>query len=162
MRERLMSGQKWYLTEDGTTLTLDLVVDIWDIAACKEEAQVLIGGHWYSERAVQEIVEGRSNSIYRIRGSISHEMLSCTLRDIKKHVLVVLLEKTAWNCYEDPDGGDIVSIVTEILRKSFLDQGYAAVDEDSGNLLLCGGAVELFLHEYVRVIKETHKTIKLW
>lgn len=84
MRERLMSGQRWYFDEDGFDITIDLVVDVWD--GPLEKSNVMIGGLWYTEDAVQKMVRGRENSHYKVDGEVSYDRLCRNLDIVKKTV----------------------------------------------------------------------------
>ena len=84
-RERLMSGQRWYFDEDGTSVTLDLVVDIW--SGVKETSQVMIGGLWYDEETVQQMMSGRRNSFYEFTGDTwCYDYVSSDVKTVYKVV----------------------------------------------------------------------------
>ena len=84
-RERLMSGQVWYFEEDGFSVKLDLVVDIW--SGVKETSQVMIGGFWYDEETVQKMISGRRNSFYEFTGNTwCYDYVSSDVKTVYKVV----------------------------------------------------------------------------
>lgn len=88
MRERLISGQTWFV--EDRTIRLDLVVDVWKGA--REWSEVMIDGHWHNEFDVQKIVAGCHNDVYEAVREIPFDRLSSDISHLQK-IIVHYLEK---------------------------------------------------------------------
>ena len=158
-RERLMSGQRWYFDEDGTAMTLDLVIDIWDLGSCKETGRVMIGGFWYDESMVQEMVSGRRNSFYEIKDKDSvwcHERVSIDI----KMVIRVIDKQFGRYSYDELEDDAVLSQIAASVKEELsgpLDSGYI---DDDGFLVI--GNVRIFVENMVTARRDIKKTVTMF
>lgn len=159
MRERLMSGQRWYFDEDGTSVTLDLVVDVLDPRECNQTSHVMIGGLWYKEEIIQHMVSGRRNSVYTVVDDKlwSYDRL-CS--DIKTINSVVEKEMSRYQPWELDNAGILQDIIAAV-KKALLSDPYNTAVETADGLVMSKG-VALCLPEIVKNYRDIRKTAKFW
>lgn len=158
-RERLMSGQRWYFDEDGTVMTLDLVIDIWDLRNCKETGRIMIGGFWYDESMVQKMVSGRRNSFYESRDKDSVWCYERVSSDIQI-VIQVIDKQFGRYSYDELEDDTVLSQIAASVKEELigpLDPGYI---DDDGFLVI--GNIRIFVENMVIARRDIKKTVTMF
>lgn len=154
-RERLMSGQRWYFEEDGTSVTLDLVVDIW--FGVKETSHVMIGGLWYDEETIQKMISGRRNNFYRYDGDEKTWCHAYVSSDIKVITAWLEREMDKMSSWELDD--DVVLKIADDFMADMTADGGAELLEDGGFLV---GGVVYYPRTIALALRDTKRNVKVW
>lgn len=153
MRERLLSGQTWYFEEDGTSVTLDLVVDFWDLGSCRETSQVMIGGLWYKEEEIQRLVAGRRNSVYTMTSSfVDYDRLTQDICSLQQMISRYLRRYQP----HEREYDDVLAAVSDMVCAGLLEEGYA--QDEMGNILI-EDDISICVSALVKSVRDTMKTV---
>lgn len=148
MRERLLSGQSWFV--GNKTIKLDLVVDVWE--SCCEWSEVLINGRWHNEFDIQAVIADCHNDVYEAVSEIPWGKLTRDISCLQK-VIVQYLEMFQPH---EREHKEVLDAVVQRVSQGMIEEG--CVYREDGGIFLNDDLV-IFVRKLVEITADTVKRL---